>query len=117
MPKLWTRLPIKKRLFFPGKTMKKMNSKKKKKMKKVIKLEDEGVIDETADKTPTSKQSDLPDDWESEKTTRKSTRTSVVVRQAEREAIRAEKQATARVRIHSPTLPSTSWNCILCCYC
>ncbi|CAM0910656.1 unnamed protein product [Alopecurus aequalis] len=90
------RLPIKKRLFFPGKTMKKMKAKKKKKMKKVIKVEDEGEIDETADKTTTSKQSDFPDDWESEKIIRKSTRTSVIVRQAEREAIRAEKQATAR---------------------
>jgi vacuolar protein sorting-associated protein 72 len=105
MPQLWTRLPIKKRLVFPGKTMKKMKAnKKKKKMKKVIKVEDEGAVDETADRATTSKQSDFPDDLEFEKTTRKSTRTAVVVRQAEREAIRAEKQATARVCIHSPTL-------------
>uniref|UniRef100_A0ACD5ZYR3 Uncharacterized protein n=1 Tax=Avena sativa TaxID=4498 RepID=A0ACD5ZYR3_AVESA len=89
------RLPIKKRLFFPGKTMKKMKAKKNKKTK-VIKLEDEGTVDESSDKATTSKQSDLPDDLESEKIVRKSTRTSVVVRQAEREAIRAEKQATAR---------------------
>ncbi|KAM0907477.1 hypothetical protein ACQ4PT_016099 [Festuca glaucescens] len=90
------RLPIKKRLFFPGKTMKKMKAKKKKKMKKIIKVEDEGAIDEAPDRATTSKQSNFPDDLEFEKTTRKSTRTSVVVRQAEREAIRAEKQATAR---------------------
>jgi vacuolar protein sorting-associated protein 72 len=81
--------------------MKKMKAKKKK-AKKVVKLEDEGAIDETPDNNATtSKQSDVPDDWESEKAIRKSTRTSVVVRQAEREAIRAEKQATARVCIRS----------------
>ncbi|KAM3211671.1 hypothetical protein ACQJBY_065042 [Aegilops geniculata] len=91
------RLPIKKRLFFPGKTMKKMKAKKKKKKNKVIKLEDdEGIDDKNPDKTTSSKQSDVPDEWESEKTIRKSTRTSVIVRQAEREAIRAEKQATAK---------------------
>ena len=95
--------------------MKKMKAKKKKKTKKVIKLEDEGTIDEATDKTTTSKQSDNPDDWESEKITRKSTRTSVVVRQAEREAIRAEKQATARVCIHSSTLHFL--HCVVCCYC
>ncbi|XP_037460967.1 SWR1 complex subunit 2-like [Triticum dicoccoides] len=91
------RLPIKKRLVFPGKTMKKMKAKKKKKKNKVIKLEDdEGIDDKNPDKTTSSKQSDVPDEWESEKTIRKSTRTSVIVRQAEREAIRAEKKATAK---------------------
>lgn len=75
--------------------MKKMKASKKKK-KVVIKLEDEGVIDNDSGKATASKRSDAPDEWESEKTVRKSTRTSVIVRQAEREAIRAEKQATAK---------------------
>nr|CAC20594.1 stress responsive gene 6 protein, Srg6 [Hordeum vulgare subsp. vulgare]CAC20595.1 stress responsive gene 6, Srg6 [Hordeum vulgare subsp. vulgare] len=90
------RLPIKKRLVFPGKTMKKMKAKKKKKKNKFIKLEDDDIDDKAPDKTTSSKQSDVPDEWESEKTIRKSTRTAVIVRQAEREAIRAEKQATAK---------------------
>ncbi|RLN03507.1 vacuolar protein sorting protein 72 [Panicum miliaceum] len=79
------RLPIKKRLMFPGKTLRKTNAKKK---KVIPKLED--------DKPSTSTQADVPDELETEKTIRKSTRTSVIVRQAEREAIRAEKEATVK---------------------
>ncbi|XP_039852409.1 SWR1 complex subunit 2 isoform X3 [Panicum virgatum] len=83
------RLPIKKRLMFPGKTLRKTNVKKK---KVTTKLED----DAKADKPSPSTQADVPDELETEKTIRKSTRTSVIVRQAEREAIRAEKEATVK---------------------
>jgi vacuolar protein sorting-associated protein 72 len=90
------RLPIKKRLIFPGKTMKKINAKKKKKV--VPKLEDDSKTDKYSDQQSPSKQTDIPDELETgEKTIRKSTRTSVIVRQAEREAIRAEKEATMKV--------------------
>jgi vacuolar protein sorting-associated protein 72 len=89
------RLPIKKRLIFPGKTMKKINAKKKKKV--VPKLEDDSKTDKYSDQQSPSKQTDIPDELETgEKTIRKSTRTSVIVRQAEREAIRAEKEATMK---------------------
>ncbi|XP_006659017.1 SWR1 complex subunit 2 [Oryza brachyantha] len=88
------RLPIKKRLIFPGKTMKKTNVKKKKKV--VPKLEDDSKTDKSSDQQSPSKQADVPDELETEKTIRKSTRTSVIVRQAEREAIRAEKEATMK---------------------
>jgi len=77
---------------FPGKTLRKTNAKKK----VIPKLED----DTKADKPSASTQADVPDELETEKTIRKSTRTSVIVRQAEREAIRAEKEATVKVCIH-----------------
>ncbi|TVU43860.1 hypothetical protein EJB05_10360 [Eragrostis curvula] len=85
------RLPIKKRLVFPGKTLRKTNVKKKKKV--TPKLEDD---EKSTDKPSPSRQADAPDEFETEKIIRKSTRTSVIVRQAEREAIRAEKEATAK---------------------
>uniref|UniRef100_A0A0E0ART5 Vps72/YL1 C-terminal domain-containing protein n=1 Tax=Oryza glumipatula TaxID=40148 RepID=A0A0E0ART5_9ORYZ len=92
------RLPIKKRLIFPGKTMKKINAKKKKKV--VPKLEDDSKTDKYSDQQSPSKQADIPDELETgEKIIRKSTRTSVIVRQAEREAIRAEKEATMKVPV------------------
>ena len=78
---------------FPGKTLRKTNAKKK---KVIPKLED----DTKADKPSASTQADVPDELETEKTIRKSTRTSVIVRQAEREAIRAEKEATVKACIH-----------------
>ncbi|CAO2210458.1 unnamed protein product [Urochloa humidicola] len=84
------RLPIKKRLMFPGKTLRKTNTKKK---KAISKLEDDT---KASDKPSPSTPADVPDEVETEKTIRKSTRTSVIVRQAEREAIRAEKEATAK---------------------
>lgn len=76
--------------------MKKVNAKKK---KVIPTLEDEGKTDKSSDKPSPSKQADIPDELETEKTIRKSTRTSVIVRQAEREAIRAEKEATVKVCI------------------
>jgi vacuolar protein sorting-associated protein 72 len=75
--------------------MKKINAKKKKKV--VPKLEDDSKTDKYSDQQSPSKQTDIPDELETgEKTIRKSTRTSVIVRQAEREAIRAEKEATMK---------------------
>ncbi|KAL6658687.1 hypothetical protein ACP70R_002727 [Stipagrostis hirtigluma subsp. patula] len=87
------RLPIKKRLMFPGKTLRKTKGNKK---KAIPKVEDDAEADKSPDKPSTSKREHVPDELETEKTIRKSTRTSVMVRQAEREAIRAEKEATAK---------------------
>ncbi|KAE9601009.1 hypothetical protein Lal_00008093 [Lupinus albus] len=81
------RLPKKKRLIFPGKTLAK--KKKKKVLSKLESSPKEG-------KQPTGEeQQDVPDDTE-ERIVRKSTRTSVIVRQAERDAIRAALQATMK---------------------
>lgn len=44
-----------------------------------------------------SEHHDVPDDAEAEKVVRKSTRTSVIIRQAERDAIREALQATMKV--------------------
>ena len=66
---------------------------KKKKKKKVLSKLDGASKDEK----PTSPQHhDAPDDAEGERIIRKSTRTSVIVRQAERDAIRAALQATMK---------------------
>ncbi|XP_062192439.1 SWR1 complex subunit 2-like [Phragmites australis] len=84
------RLPIKKRLIFPGKTLSKTKTKKK-----VVPKLDDAKTDKS-DKPGPSRQADVPDEFENEKTIRKSTRTSVIVRQAEREAMRAEKEAIVK---------------------
>lgn len=87
-----SRVRTKKRLIFPGKP-----SVKKKKKKKVLSKLDGVSKDENLIQKPTSPQHhDTPDDAEGERIIRKSTRTSVVVRQAEREAIRAALQATMK---------------------
>ncbi|KAL5568085.1 hypothetical protein UlMin_024660 [Ulmus minor] len=90
---------MKKRLIFPGKTLRKRNIKKK----KVSKLEEESDdddedADEKTSEKPKEKQHDAPPDegGEGERTVRKSTRTAVINRQAEREAIRAALQATMK---------------------
>lgn len=83
------RLPMKKRLIFPGKTM-------KKKKKVLSKLEKDPEIEKSPDTTIQPEHHDAPDDGEGERTVRKSTRTSVIVRQAERDAIRAATQATMK---------------------
>lgn len=79
-------------MIFPGKQLPK---KKKKPLSKLEKEHD----DESApqDSTPSEHQ-DTHDDVDKEKTIRKSTRTAVVVRQAERDAIRAALQATMKVQ-------------------
>lgn len=88
---LLKRLPVKKRLIFPGKTPAKKKSKKKvlSKLGKTPKAELSG-------KSSPSENQGLPDDVEGERVVRKSTRTSVIVRQAERE-IRAALQASMKV--------------------
>lgn len=84
----------KKRLIPPGKP-----STKKKKKKKVVSGLEKSSKDEKSSprSTGTADQPDAPDNLEGERTIRKSTRTAVIVRQAERDAIRAALQATARV--------------------
>ncbi|KAJ9540323.1 hypothetical protein OSB04_026829 [Centaurea solstitialis] len=83
-----------KRLAFPGKQLpKKKNKKKQKVVSEGDSSNDEGTNPEQS--TP-QEDHDVPDDTEVEKTTRKSTRTAVIVRQAERDAIRASLQATMK---------------------
>lgn len=53
--------------------------------------------EEAPDPSTPSEHHDAHDDTEAERTIRKSTRTAVVVKQAEREAIRAALQATTKV--------------------
>ncbi|KAM3235019.1 SWR1 complex subunit 2 [Capsicum annuum] len=83
----------KKRLIYPGKP----SAKKKKTMKNLTKSGKEPQENEEAlDPSTPSEHHDTHDDTEAERTLRKSTRTAVVVKQAEREAIRAAMQATAK---------------------
>lgn len=97
----------KKRLIYPGKPL----SKKKKKKKDLSKLEeslrdekkkDPSKSEETQSEEKHSGQPTTPDhheaidEVEEERTVRKSTRTAVIVRQAERDAIRAALQATMK---------------------
>lgn len=92
-PKKRLVFPGKQRLSFPGKQL------PKKKKKKVVSEPDSSNEEETnpeQSKSTPQEDNDAPDDTEVEKTTRKSTRTSVIVRQAERDAIRAALQATMK---------------------
>nr|XP_043632420.1 SWR1 complex subunit 2 [Erigeron canadensis]XP_043632421.1 SWR1 complex subunit 2 [Erigeron canadensis]XP_043632422.1 SWR1 complex subunit 2 [Erigeron canadensis]XP_043632423.1 SWR1 complex subunit 2 [Erigeron canadensis]XP_043632424.1 SWR1 complex subunit 2 [Erigeron canadensis] len=85
--------PVKQRMSFPGKELP-----KKKKMK-VLSEPDSSNGDDTnpeQSKSTPQEDHDVNDDTEVEKTTRKSTRTAVVVRQAERDANRAALQATMK---------------------
>ncbi|PKA51682.1 hypothetical protein AXF42_Ash003049 [Apostasia shenzhenica] len=88
------RIPVKKRLIFPGKA----TSKKKIKRKVASKVVKSSKADRSPELSkPTHDQSqDAAEELEAERTVRKSTRTSVIVRQAEREAIRAALQATMK---------------------
>ncbi|KAG2699154.1 hypothetical protein I3760_07G179500 [Carya illinoinensis] len=81
----------KKRLIFPGKPV----PKKKKKKKDLSKLEAGTKDEKPTQKSASPEHHDVPDD-NGERTVRKSTRTSVIVRQAERDAIRAALQATMK---------------------
>lgn len=89
------REPKKKRLIFPGKPV----AKKKKKKKDLSKLDSEQKETKSTQESTPSENHDVPDDVEGERTIRKSTRTAVVVRQAERDAIRAALQATMKVSL------------------
>ncbi|KAB1204097.1 SWR1 complex subunit 2 [Morella rubra] len=79
------RTRTKKRLIFPGRPQ----AKKKKKKKDLSKLEGASKDEKPTQKSTPPEHPDAPDDNEGERTVRKSTRTSVIVRQAERDAIRA----------------------------
>ncbi|TKY59739.1 SWR1 complex subunit 2 [Spatholobus suberectus] len=81
------RMHKKKRLIFPGKTL----AKKKKKKKILSKLESSPKEEERSGKVAEEQQEET-----GERMIRKSTRTSVIVRQAERDAIRAALQATIK---------------------
>ncbi|GAU13774.1 hypothetical protein TSUD_82830 [Trifolium subterraneum] len=88
------RMNKKKRLVYPGKTLAK---KKKKKKKTLSTLDDSSKIDDDEnDNNNNKKPSVAEDDDAKEIMIRKSTRTSVIVRQAERDAIRAAIQATSK---------------------
>ncbi|KAF9598386.1 hypothetical protein IFM89_027349 [Coptis chinensis] len=83
-----------KRLVYPGKQPTKKKNKKKV-LSKLVKSSKDEMSSPTQESSP-SEQHDVPDELEGERSVRKSTRTSVVVRQAEREAIRAAMQATTK---------------------
>lgn len=90
---LFCREQRKKRLIFPGKAASKTKNKKKT-VSKVEKVPQDEKAPEQS--TPSEQHHDAPDDVEVEKVIRKSTRTSVIVKQAERDAIRAALQATIK---------------------
>lgn len=88
------RVQVKKRLIFPGKPV----AKKKKNKKVLLNLEKTPKDDKASDTKESNlpEHLDAPDDLEGERTVRKSTRTLVIVRQAERDAIRAALQASMK---------------------
>ncbi|KAK2658425.1 hypothetical protein Ddye_004958 [Dipteronia dyeriana] len=86
------RVQNKKRLIFPGKP----STKKKKKQKVLSKLDSDPKDMKLNQEFTPPENHDVPDDAEGERTVRKSTRTAVIVRQAERDAIRAALQATIK---------------------
>ncbi|XP_052490730.1 SWR1 complex subunit 2 [Gossypium raimondii] len=87
------RVHTKKRLIFPGKP----SMKKKEKKKVLSNLDGDSKDENLTQKTSSTQHHDALDDAEGERIIRKSTRTSVIVRQAERDAIRAALQATMKV--------------------
>lgn len=87
------RTRTKKKLTYPGNPSTK---KKKKKDKPPSKAESTPKDENTPEQSTPSEHHDIPDDAEAEKSVRKSTRTSVIIRQAERDAIRAALQATMK---------------------
>lgn len=89
---LFYREQPKKRLIFPGKT----SSKTKKKKNTPSKVEKAPQDEKNPEQFTPSEQHHAPDDVEVEKVIRKSTRTAVIVKQAERDAIRAALQATIK---------------------
>jgi len=89
---VFERMLKKKRFVFPGKTL----AVKKKKKKVLSKLEGSPKEEEHSGKAAEEQQ-----DENGERMIRKSTRTSVIVRQAERDAIRAALQATMKVHFFS----------------
>ncbi|PON83739.1 Vps72/YL1 family [Trema orientale] len=91
------RVRPKKRLIFPGKTLAKRKPKKKKVLSNLEEDHDDESDTEKTNEQPPEQHQDAPDDGaEGERIVRKSTRTAVINRQAERDAIRAALQATMR---------------------
>ncbi|XP_074282603.1 SWR1 complex subunit 2 [Silene latifolia] len=97
--------PPKKRLIYSGKPAPKKRKKDLSKLEESLRDEmmmdvsksDEGGDDEKlSEQVTTPDHAEDTDEVEGEKTVRKSTRTAVIVRQAEREAIRAALQATTK---------------------
>ncbi|XXG76928.1 hypothetical protein AAC387_Pa08g1187 [Persea americana] len=88
------RVQVKKRLIFPGKpvTKKKKNKKVLSKLEKILKDDKPLNIKESN----VAEHQGNTDDLEGERTVRKSTRTLVIVRQAERDAIKAALQASMK---------------------
>ncbi|KAK6136095.1 hypothetical protein DH2020_030200 [Rehmannia glutinosa] len=86
------RTKTKKKLIFPGKPP----TKKKKNKNKVISKPESAPKDDKTPEQLSPEHHDVPEDAEVEKIVRKSTRTSVIIRQAERDAIRAALQATMK---------------------
>jgi len=84
----------KKRLIYPGKTT---LTKKNKKKKILSNLEQPPKIDDDDEDDDKSNKNNNREDDAKEVMVRKSTRTSVIVRQAEREAIREALKATYKV--------------------
>ncbi|CAA0814376.1 SWR1 complex subunit 2 [Striga hermonthica] len=82
----------KKKLIFPGKP----SAKKKKKKETAISKSESVPKDEKSVDQLSPEHHDVTNDAEAEKIVRKSTRTSVIIRQAERDAIRAALQATMK---------------------
>lgn len=82
----------KKKLIFPGKQLP-----KRKKKKVLSKLGKDPENERAPEQSTLPEHHDMPDDVEEERMIRKSTRTSVIVRQAERDAIRAALEATMKV--------------------
>ncbi|KAH6826501.1 DNA binding protein SWC2 [Perilla frutescens var. hirtella] len=87
------RTRTRKKLIYPGKQS---TNKKKKKDKPPSKDESAPKDEKAPEESTPSEHHDVPDDAETEKSVRKSTRTSVIIRQAERDAIRAALQATMK---------------------
>jgi vacuolar protein sorting-associated protein 72 len=86
----------KKRLVYPGKTL----AKKKKKKKTLSNLDNKSSKNDDDDDNNKNNTTEDQHDDAKEIMIRKSTRTSVIVRQAERDAIRAAIQATSKVITH-----------------
>ncbi|KAH9623390.1 hypothetical protein KSS87_021931 [Heliosperma pusillum] len=97
--------PPKKRLIYTGKPAPKKKRKDLSKLEEslrdemmidVSKSDDAGDDEKLSEQVTTPDHAEDTDEVEGEKTVRKSTRTAVIVRQAEREAIRAALQATTK---------------------
>ena len=82
-------MKTKKKLIYPGKKASKKKVKRQSESKVVISLEVERIDDQVEDSGGAH----------ADRIVRKSTRTSVIVRQAERDAVRAALQATMRVSL------------------